>query len=71
MADPNAYDEAMPHIQEHLEKYQRALSSVRLTYHGRPVEEVREALTAAFEAEGLNIWTEVADDAARLIANEE
>lgn len=71
MADPGGYDADMPIVEQHLEKYQRALASVRRTHRGRPVTEVREALAEAFEAEGIQVWDEVADDAARLISSEE
>ncbi|NGY59102.1 hypothetical protein G7043_09205 [Lentzea sp. NEAU-D13] len=61
----------MPIVERHLEKYQRALASVRRTHRGRPVAEVRETLAVAFEAEGIQVWDEVVDDAARLISSEE
>lgn len=68
MAESGEYDEAMPRVQEHLEKYERALAEVRRTHRGRSVEEVREALSRAFEVEGIDVWTEVVNDAARLIS---
>lgn len=71
MTETGGYDEAMPLVQERLEKHQRALAAVRRTYRGRPVEEVRDALLKAFEAEDVDVWAEVVDDAARLISREE
>ncbi|GAB3676283.1 hypothetical protein GCM10027589_46410 [Actinocorallia lasiicapitis] len=71
MDGSSGYDESMPQVEEHVEKYQRALARVRATHRGRPVEDVRDALSAAFREEGVDVWAEVADDAARLIANEE
>ncbi|MER6315626.1 hypothetical protein ABT237_17870 [Streptomyces sp. NPDC001581] len=61
----------MPQVQRYLEKYQRALEVVRTAHRGQPIEEVRSALAEAFEAEGLEVWSEVAEDAARLISGEE
>ena len=61
----------MPKVREHVERYQRALAGVRMTHRGRPVDEVREALSEAFEAEGITIWEEVAEAAARLISGED
>ncbi|MEU4714252.1 hypothetical protein AB0F73_11450 [Micromonospora purpureochromogenes] len=69
--EPAGYEQAMPGIQARVEKYEVGLAKVRLTHGGRSVEEVREALAEAFDAEGLTVWKEVADDAARLIAGED
>ncbi|MBQ0897736.1 hypothetical protein KBX37_32595 [Micromonospora sp. U56] len=68
--EPAGYEQAMPDIQARVKKYEAALAKARLT-HGGSMEEVREALAEAFEAEGLTVWKEVADDAARLIAGED
>ncbi len=68
MSGAGGYDEAVPQVREYLEKYQRALEVVRETHRGRPIGEVRQALSEAFEAEGLEVWNEVAEDAARRIS---
>ncbi len=68
MTDPVEYDKDMPRVEEHLEKFQRAVADVRRTHTGHPLNEVRKALLEAFESEGLTVWSEVADDAARRIA---
>jgi hypothetical protein len=68
MSDASGYDEAVPYVRERLEKYLRALDGVRATNRGRPVSEVRSALDKAFEAEDLEVWNEVRDDAAQLIS---
>ncbi|MFE0733109.1 hypothetical protein ACFW2X_33745 [Streptomyces antibioticus] len=68
MVDPAEYDKDMPRVQEHLEKFERAVANVRRTHTGHPLDEVRQALLKAFESEGLTVWSEVADDAARRIA---
>ena len=65
------YEQVLPDVQARVRKYEVALAKVSLTYGGRSVEEAREALAEAFEAEGLTVWNEVADDAARLIAGED
>ncbi|GII29930.1 hypothetical protein Pmi06nite_33720 [Planotetraspora mira] len=64
------YDEdiIVPYVRERLEKYLRAFDGVRTTHRGRPVSEVRSALDKAFEAEDLEVWNEVRDDAARVIS---
>lgn len=67
MVDPAEYDRGMPRVQEHLEKFERAVSNVGRTHSGYPVDEVRQALSEEFESEGLVVWSEVADAAARRI----
>ena len=62
------YGGAMPYVQAHMGKYQRAVDGVRATHRGRPMGEVLAALTVAFEAEGIEVWDEVKRDAARLIS---
>ncbi|GII56254.1 hypothetical protein Pth03_46430 [Planotetraspora thailandica] len=64
------YDKFVPYVRERVEKYLRALDGVRATHRGRPVSEVRSALDKAFEAEDLEVWNEVRDDAARVISEE-
>ncbi|MFI5793432.1 hypothetical protein [Streptomyces sp. NPDC051677] len=71
MTDPSEYDKATPYIQEHLEKFERALEKVRRTHGGRPLEEVRQALLEAFDSEGLAVWNEVVDYAAHRVASDE
>ncbi|WP_374776443.1 hypothetical protein OG756_30455 [Streptomyces sp. NBC_01310] len=71
MVDPAEYDKDIPRVQEHLYKFERAFAKVRGTHRGRLVDEVRQALLEEFESEGLTVWTEVADDAARRIAEEQ
>jgi len=71
MADPSEYDESMPRVQEDLEAFERAIASVRRTHGGFAIEEVRQALLVALDAEGLTVWNEVVDDAARHIAGGE
>lgn len=62
------YAEDMPIVHERLLKYERALASVRQTHRGCSEVDVRAALDVAFEEEGVEVWSEVADDAARTIA---
>ncbi|KOU67304.1 hypothetical protein ADK57_17165 [Streptomyces sp. MMG1533] len=71
MADPRDYDAAIPHVQEHLDRYLRVFTEVRRTHAGRPPEEVRQALVGRFGDEGLTVWNEVVEDAARRIALDE
>lgn len=68
MVDPAEYDRDMPLVQEHLEKFERAVANVRRSRDGHPLDKVRQALLKEFESEGLVVWKEVADDAARHIA---
>lgn len=68
MSGGGEYDDALPQVRDQLERYQRALERVRASHRGKPLDEVREALAEAFEAEGIKVWTEVAEDAARLIS---
>ncbi|MGI5215413.1 hypothetical protein [Plantactinospora sp. CA-290183] len=70
MAEPTGYEQDMPVVQAHVEKFERAWAKVRSTHRGRSVDEVRAALAEAFNAEGLTVWKEVADAAARTIASE-
>lgn len=67
MSGSDAYDDAMPQVHDYLHRYERALGDVRESHAGRPYGEVLEALTAAFAAEGVTVWAEVAADAARRI----
>ncbi|MFD9703470.1 hypothetical protein [Lentzea sp. NPDC059081] len=62
------YDQVMPLVQAHVEKFGRALAVVRETHVGHPVEQVREALLEACAAEGVDVGAEVVEDAARLIS---
>lgn len=71
MIDPAEYDKDIPRVQEHLRKFERAFGRVRRTHKGRPVDEIRQALLEEFEFEELIVWSEVADDAARRIAEEQ
>lgn len=71
MVDPAEYDKDIPRVQEHLRKFERAFGRVRRTHKGRPVDEIRQALLEEFEFEELTVWSEVADDAARRIAEEQ
>ncbi|MFI9644992.1 hypothetical protein ACIHAA_01645 [Streptomyces sp. NPDC052040] len=71
MVGPAEYDKDIPHMQEHLRKFERAFGKVRGTRKGRPVDEIRQALQEEFESEGLILWSEVADDAARRISEEQ
>ncbi|WP_406083315.1 hypothetical protein OHA01_31895 [Micromonospora zamorensis] len=69
-AEPTGYEQDMPAVQANLEKFERAWAKVRSSHAGRPVDEVRAAMTQAFDAEGLKVWREIADFAAQTIANE-
>jgi plasmid stability protein len=69
MAEKSRYDEAMPHVEQHLHRYERALAIVRKSHRGRSMEEVREALLQACALEGVSITDEAADDAAYLISS--
>ncbi|WP_338898135.1 hypothetical protein WBG99_23085 [Streptomyces sp. TG1A-60] len=71
MVDPAEYDKDIPRVQEHLRKFERAFGKVRGTHKGRPVDKIRQALLEEFGSEGLIVWSEVADDAARRIAEEQ
>lgn len=68
MVDPAEYDKDMPRVRENLEKFERAVANVRRSHAGCPLDEVRQALFREFRSEGLVVWNEVADDAARHIA---
>ncbi|MFJ5712777.1 hypothetical protein [Streptomyces sp. NPDC093105] len=70
VSSADGYDEAMPEVREYVAAYQRALERVRASHHGRPMGEVRRALLEEFEAEGLQVWSEVVTDAARIIAGD-
>lgn len=54
---------------EYLEKFQRIIARVRADRGGRPIHVVREDLLRAFDAEGLSVWHEVLEDAARRIVD--
>jgi hypothetical protein len=68
MSNADGYEKAVPQIREQLDSYQRVLGAVRESHAGRPIDEVTEALARAFEAEGIEVWNEVIQDAARLIS---
>ncbi|MBL7500244.1 hypothetical protein [Frankia nepalensis] len=70
MASDGRYGDAVPQIRDHLERYQRALDGVKFSHRGRPIDEVRRALASAFQAEGIEVWKEVAEDAVRLISED-
>jgi hypothetical protein len=69
VADTHDYDDSIPHVQEHLDRFLRVFDEVRRTHADRPSEEVRRALAAGFDEAGLTVWNEVVDDAARQIAS--
>ncbi|WP_460068066.1 hypothetical protein [Streptomyces sp. YKOK-I1] len=62
------YEQAVPQIKEHLAVYERVLERVRARHAGDAAAQVRKALVAAFEQEGLTVWPEVVDDAALRIS---
>ncbi|MGI5524760.1 hypothetical protein ACQEUX_28030 [Micromonospora sp. CA-259024] len=70
MSEPSEYDQSMPAVQANLAKFERAWARVRVTHGGRPVEEVRVALAQAFNEEGVEVWSDVADEAARTISGQ-
>ncbi|MFE3582662.1 hypothetical protein, partial [Streptomyces vinaceus] len=53
MADVSDYEKALPRVQEHVARYEKALAEIRTTHAGRPAPEVREALLAAGERYGV------------------
>ncbi|MFB7788037.1 hypothetical protein ACFY0N_37495 [Streptomyces vinaceus] len=69
MADASDYEKAMPRVQEHVARFEKALTEIRATHAGRPAPEVKEALLAAGERHGVRIANEVAQDAAERIAD--
>ena len=56
-------------VHDYVEKYGKVIARIRATYGGQSIAVVREALLRAFEAEGLSVWAEVLEDAARQIVN--
>ncbi|MFD6418116.1 hypothetical protein [Streptomyces sp. NPDC060194] len=69
MADVSEYEKAMPRVQEHAARYEKALAEIRTTHAGKPAPEVRKALLATGERHGVRIANEVAQDAAERIAD--
>ncbi|MFD8981174.1 hypothetical protein [Streptomyces sp. NPDC059564] len=69
VVDPAEYDKDIPSVQEHLKRFERAVANVRRTHGGRSMEEIRQALLEEFDSMGLVVWSEVADDTARRIAD--
>ncbi|MDH6543972.1 hypothetical protein [Streptomyces sp. SPB4] len=69
MADASDYEKAMPRVQEHAARFEKALTEIRATHAGRPAPEVKEALLAAGERYGVRVANEVAQDAAERIAD--
>lgn len=61
------YDDAMPSVQDYLEKFMMALERVRASHDGRPIDEVRAALVMALDAAGVEAWSEVVEDAASMV----
>lgn len=69
MADASDYERAVPWLREQVRRYEKALTEVRATHAGRPAPEVKKALLAAGERNGVRIAYEVAQDAAERIAD--
>lgn len=70
MSEPTGYEQALPALQAHAEKFERAWARVRATHAGRPVDEVRVALAQAFDEEGIKVWSDMRDVVARKVAGE-
>ncbi|MEV7623720.1 hypothetical protein [Actinoplanes sp. NPDC089786] len=70
-AEGDGYGDAMPQVRDHVAKFKTVLGRVRTTHRGRPQSEVLSALEAEAAAEGIEVWREVAEEAARLISNSE
>ena len=68
MVDDGGYGDAAPRIRDYLEGFEEVLSRVRATHCGRPASEVLSALEAEAAAVGVEVWREVAADAARVIS---
>jgi uncharacterized NAD(P)/FAD-binding protein YdhS len=58
VADTGDYQAALPHVREHVERFERAARKIGRTHRGRPAPEVRAALMAAFEAEDITVLAE-------------
>ncbi|WP_147267935.1 hypothetical protein [Spongiactinospora rosea] len=71
MSRADDYEAVMPQVQAYLERYGRAFEAVRVPFRGWPREVVREVLVEAFKTEGIEVWREVIEDAARLISEGE
>lgn len=69
VVDPAEYDKDIPSVQERLKQFERAVANVRRTHGGRSMEDIRQALMEEFDSMGLVVWSEVADDTARRIAD--
>ena len=67
MSNSGDYAADHPVVHDYLEKYGKVIARVRATHSGQPIAVVREALSRAFEAEGLSVWAEVLEDASRQI----
>jgi len=68
MSDVGEYEQVVPEIKVHVERYLEAFRSVNTTYSGRPVDEVLSALKTAFESVGIEVSSAAAADAARMIS---
>ncbi|MFD8204150.1 hypothetical protein [Streptomyces sp. NPDC059701] len=69
MTDASDYERAIPWLRDQAMRYEKALTEVRATHVGRPASEVKKALLAAGERNGVQIANEVAQDAAERIAD--
>ncbi|WP_125732711.1 hypothetical protein [Amycolatopsis sp. WAC 04197] len=68
MSGAGGYDDKMPNVEDYLHDYRKVLERVRASRQGYPISEVRQALREGFESEGVEVWDEVLEDAAKLIS---
>ena len=68
MSGTDDYESAMPVVKENLAKFEAALACVRESHRGQDIDAVRNALVERFTADQLEVWSEVLEDAARLIS---
>ncbi|WP_125695561.1 hypothetical protein [Amycolatopsis sp. WAC 04169] len=71
MSGAGGYDDKMSQVADYLHDYRKVLEQVRSSRQGRPISEVRQALREGFESEGIEVWDEVLEDAAKLISAED
>jgi len=68
IVDDGGYGESAPKIRHYLERFEVVLDRVRTTHCGRPTNEVMIALEMEAAAEGIEVWKEILEDAARVIS---
>ncbi|MFG2850234.1 hypothetical protein ACGFZ9_06120 [Streptomyces mirabilis] len=69
--DPSEYDKAMPIVEAHLAKLERAVSQTRSSHAGQSYTNVRKALVQALRDENAQrVVPQVVDEFARRISEE-